>query len=166
MISAHWQKQHAHFGKIIWGVSLAISILVITLMLLLDFSIEVVGIFFILIFALLRISLAYIFKDRYGNTMVRVLKYDYEELERPFRMIFKDKNIRFYRNTEDDAYSYDFPGHSLTMTVQPHWVQLEQGAKPHAKVTLHELSAKNEKFADMLSKAIDEIANQPSNKKV
>ena len=159
MVSSRWQKQHIYFQSIVWGVSAVFSFLLIILLLSLGFGIEVAGVFFIVFFVMTRILLAFIFKNRYANSMVRVLKFDYEEIERDFRMVFKDKNIRFYRTTEEDAYCYDFPGHSLSMTVQPHWLSYDS-KKPATKVTLRVLNAKNKAFAEMLAASIDEMANQ------
>ncbi|MCA9952787.1 MAG: hypothetical protein KDE48_24225 [Anaerolineales bacterium] len=158
MVSSHWQKQHIHFQRIVWGVSAIISLLLIILLLLLGFEIEVAGVFFILVFAIMRVSLAFIFKNRYGNSLVRILKFDYEEIERDFRIVFKNKNIRFYRRSEEDSYRYEFPGRSLNMTVQPYWLSPE--SKPVTKVTLHELTAKNKEFAEMLAESIDEMADK------
>ena len=163
MVSSHWQKQHIYFRTIVWAVSAVISTLLIILLLSLGFSIEVAGIFFILVFVIMRVSLAFIFKNRYGNLMVRILKFDYEEIERDFRILFKNKNIRFYRKSEEDTYCYEFPGRSLNMTVQPYWLSYDMNRQPVTKVTLHELSAKNEEFAEMLAESIDEMADQRAN---
>ena len=107
MVSSRWQKQNIHFQRNVWGVSAVISLLLIIVMLALGYGIEVAGVFFIITFAVTRISLAFIFKNRYGNSMVRILKFDYkkyEKIERDFRMVFKDKNIRFYRRLRRMAY--------------------------------------------------------------
>jgi hypothetical protein len=159
MVSSRWQKQHIHFQRIVWAVSAVVSILLIILLLLLGFRIEVAGVFFIVVFAIMRVSLAFIFKNRYANSMVRILKFDYEEIERDFRIVFKNKNIRFYRRSEEDTYRYEFPGRSLSMTVQPYWLSPDN-EKPVTKVTLYELTAKNEAFAEMLADSIDEMADQ------
>ena len=160
MNSSRWQKQHIHFQSIVWGVSAIISILLILLMLSLGYSLEVAGVFFILAFVILRVALAYLFKNRYANSMVRILKFDYEKIERDFRLIFKDKNIRFQRKSEDDSYRYEFLGYNLSMIVQPHWIQWEPTSRPLTKLTLYKLTARNEEFADMLAASIDEMANQ------
>ena len=162
MVSSRWQKQHIHFQRIVWAVSAVISILLIILLLSLGFGIEVAGVFFIVVFVIMRVSLAFIFKNRYANSMVRILKFDYEEIERDFRIVFKNKNIRFYRRSEEDAYRYEFPGHSLSMTVQPYWLSPDS-EQPVTKVTLYELTAKNEAFAEMLADSIDEMADRRAN---
>lgn len=165
MSAFRWQKQHIYYPRIVWGVSAVISFLLILIMLVFGFSIEVAGVFFLLTFAALRLLLAYLFKNRYANSMVRLLKSDYEALERDFRMVFKNNQIRFTRQTDAEAYSYDFPGHSLSMTVQPHWAQIESPARPFTKVTLHELTAKNEAFAQTLAESIDEMIEQRPDQK-
>lgn len=158
MLASRWQKQHIHFQKIVWGVSAVVSLLLIILMLLLGFGMEVAGVFFIIVFVLLRVSLAFIFKNRYGNSLVRVLKFNYEELERDFRIVFKNNNIRFYRKSEDDAYLYEFPGRNLSMIVQPYWLSPDS-EQPATKVTLQLLNEKNKEFAESLADSIDEMAD-------
>jgi hypothetical protein len=163
MEASRWQKQHIHFERNIWVISGIISVLLISILLALGFTIEMAGVFFILVFVLLRVSLAFIFKNRYGNSLVRVLKYEYEELEHDFRMVFKHKNVRFYRQTEEDAYIYEFPGRNgLTMTVQPHFLSYDR-EQPATKLTLQLLNAKNTAFAETLAEAIDEIVDQRTN---
>ena len=160
MVSSRWQKQHIHFRRIVWGVSAAISIVLIILLLSLGYRAEVAGIFFIFIFVITRVLLAFLFNNRYANSMVRILKFNYEELERDFRTVFKNKYIRFYRKTEEDAYCYEFPGHSLSMTVQPYWLPSDITPQAVTKVTLQILTAKNKEFAEMLADSIDEMVEQ------
>ena len=163
MVSSRWQKQHIHFQRIVWAVSAIISILLIILLLSLGFGIEVAGVFFILVFVIMRVLLAFIFKNRFANSMVRILKFDYKEIERDFRTVFKNKYIRFYRKSEDDAYRYEFPGHSLSMTVQPYWLSSDMTLQPATLVTLRVLNAKNTAFAEMLADSIDEMVDQRAN---
>jgi hypothetical protein len=111
----------------------------------------------------MRVSLAFILKNRFANSMVRILKFDYEELERDFRIVFKNKYIRFYRRSEEDAYRYEFPGHRLSMTVQPYWLFSDMNPQPATLVTLRLLNAKNKAFAEMLADSIDEMADQRAN---
>jgi hypothetical protein len=159
MVSSRWQKQNTELQKVVWVVSAAISFLLITLMLWLGFRIEMAGVFFILAFVIVRVLLAFIFKNRYANCMVRILKFDYEEIEWDFRMVFKKKHILYYRRLEQDAYRYEFPGHNLIMTVEPYWLSFDS-EQSVTKVTLHELTVKNKAFAEMLAASIDEMANQ------
>jgi hypothetical protein len=156
MAPSGWQKQHIHFQKIVWAVSGVTSGLLIILLLVLGYRVEVAGIFFLVLFAFLRVVLAVIFKDRMANSLVRLLKFDYEEIERDIRMVFKNKGIRFYRRVEEDVYRYEFPGRNLSMIAQPYWISLER-ARPYTKLTLYKLTAKNEAFAEMLAEAIDEM---------
>lgn len=160
MGSSRWQKQHLHFRDIIWAVSAVISLLVVILLLLLGFRIEVAGIFFILIFVVLRIVLAFIFNNRFANSMVRILKFDYEDIERDFRLVFKNHHIRYYRKLEEEAYRYEFPGRHLSMTVEPYWLSSDMAQQPVTKVTLRVLNAKNKEFAEMLAESIDNMADQ------
>lgn len=163
MVSSRWQKQHIYFRSIVWGISAVISILLIIILLLLGFGMEVAGVFFIVVFVIMRVSLAFILNNRFANSMVRILKFDYEELERDFRTVFKNKYIRFNRRSEEDAYRYEFPGHSLSMIVQPYWLSSDMDRQPVTKVTLRILNAKNKAFAEMLADSIDEMADQRAN---
>lgn len=160
MVSSRWQKQHIHFRSIVWGVSTVISIFLIILLLSLGYRAEVAGVFFILIFVITRVLLAFLLNNRYANSMVRILKFNTEELERDFRTVFKNKYIRFYRKSEEDAYRYEFPGHNLSMTVQPYWLPSDISPKAVTKVTLQLLTAKNNEFAEMLAVSIDEMVAQ------
>ena len=164
MKSSRWQKQHIRFQSIVWAISAAISILLIILLLLLGFTIEMAGVFSIISFVILRVLLALILKNRYANSMVRILKFDYEELERDFRIVFKNQNISFKRHSEEDAYRYEFPWYRLSMTVQPYWLSPDR-ERSATKVTLYELTAKNKAFAEMLAASIDEMADQRVNEK-
>ena len=163
MGASRWQKQHIYFQSIIWVASAVISLLLIIILVSLGFEIETAGVFFILVFVLLRVLLAFIFKNRFANSMVRILKMDYEEIERDFRMLFKNKSIRFYRKLGDDAYSYEFPGRNLNMTVQPHWLSIDMNQRPATKVTLRLLNEKNKEFAEMLANSIDQMVDQQAN---
>jgi hypothetical protein len=160
--SSHWQKQNIHFQRNIWGISAGISLLPIIILLVLGFGIEVAGVFFLITFVILRIALAFIFKNRYANSMVRVLKFDYEELERDFRIVFKNSNIRFNRKLEEEAYHYEFPGHRLIMNVEPYWLHMDN-QQAATLVTLRVLTTENEAFADMLAEAIDDMVEQRAN---
>ena len=162
MGSSHWQKQHIYFRSIVWATSAVISVLLIILLLSLGFEIEVAGVFFIVIFVIMRVSLAFILKNRFANSMVRILQFNYEELERDFRTVFKNKYIRFYRQLEEDAYHYEFPGHSLSMFVQPYWLSSDK-PQPATLVTLRILNAENKAFAKMLADSIDEMVAQRAN---
>lgn len=160
---SRWQRQHIYFRSIVWAASAVISLLVIILLVSFGYGIEVAGLFFLAVFFVTRLSLAFILKNRYANSMVRILKFDYEEIERDFRTLFKNKYIRFYRKSEEDAYHYEFPGHHLSMTVEPYWVSKDmylQATAPATKVTLYVLNAKNQAFAEMLAASIDEMAEQ------
>ncbi len=162
MGSSRWQKQNIYLREVVWGISAVISVLLFILLFSLGLGIETAGVLFIVVFIIMRVSLAFILKNRNPNSMVRILKFDYEEIERDFRIVFKNKNIRFYRKSEEDSYRYEFPGHSLSMTVQPYWLSSDS-EQPATKLTLRLLNAKNEAFAEMLADSIDEMADQRAN---
>ena len=162
MVSSRWQKQNIYFRYVVLATSVAISLLLS--MLFLSFGLKEISPLFVALFIIAEVTLAFTLKNRYANSMVRVLKLDYEKIERDFRMVFKDKHIRFYRKFEEDSYCYEFPGHSLSMTVQPYWVPGNETALQSAtKLTLQMLNAKNAAFAEMLAESIDDMANQRDN---
>ncbi|MCB9418937.1 MAG: hypothetical protein H6667_03990 [Ardenticatenaceae bacterium] len=162
MESSRWQKQYIYLRSIVWGASAVIAILLFIILVSLGMGIDAAGGLFIVVFFTIRVSLAFILKNRYANSMVRILKFDYEELERDFRTVFKNKYIRFRRKSEEDVYSYEFPGHNLSMIVQPYWLSSDI-TQPVTLVTLRILNAKNEAFAEMLAESIDEMAEQRAN---
>lgn len=167
MISSHWQKQNMNIRNIVRVISLIISILLsIAFVMVGLLDITETSLLFLVLFMITEVAWAFALKNRYANSLVRVLKFDYEEIERDFRMVFKDKHIRFYRKLEEDAYRYEFPGYGLMMTVQPHWVIKDLNVPPVTKVTLHELTAKNKAFAKLLAESIDEMADQRASHKV
>lgn len=155
---SRWQKQNKYFWEWVWGLSAAMALLVVALLMALGYGVEVAGGGFLITFFALRIVLAFVFKNRFANVMVRVLKLNYEEIERDFRWIFKEKHVNFKQSTDEESYSYEFPWRKLNMTVQPHWVSPDK--KPVTRVTLHTLNAKNMEFAEMLAEAIDEMEQQ------
>lgn len=158
METSRWQKQHIYFQQIVWAASAIISTLLIIISLSLGVGAEAAGVLFIVIFVIMRVTLAFFLKNRFSNSMVRILKFNYEDLERDFRIMFKNKYIRFRRKSEDETYCYEFPGHSLSMIVQPYWIDMNR--KPVTKVTLRVLNAKNKAFAEMLADSIDKMADQ------
>lgn len=160
MKASRWQKQNIYFQPIVWAVSAVISFVLIIVLFSLGWGIEVASASFLGTFVILRVLLAFVLKNRFTNSMVRVLKFDYEELEREFRIVFKNKFIRFQRKSEDDAYFYEFPGRNLSMAVRPYWVNSDMSQPPATKVTLRILTAKNREFAEMLADSIDEMADQ------
>lgn len=160
MKSTRWQKQHIHFRSIVWGASAAVSVLLMIILLLLGVGADIIGISFISVFLFMRVLLAFALKNRFANSMVRILKFDYEEVERDFRILFKNKNIRFHRKEKEDAFYYEFLGRKLSMTAEPFWVSADINQKPVTKLTLYELTGENSAFAEMLADTIDEMAEQ------
>lgn len=159
MVASRWQRQNIYFQPIVWAASAIISFLVVIVLFSLGWGVEVASASFLVAFVALRILLAFVLKNRFTNSMVRILKFDYEELEREFRIVFKNKFIRFHRKSEDDAYLYDFPGRNLSMMVQPYWLNSDMSQPPATKITLRVLNAKNKEFAEMLADSIDEMAD-------
>ena len=165
MASSRWQKQNKHIQNIIRIIALVISILLSILFLLLELlDIVYLSLIFLTVFTITEVTWLFIIKNHFADSLVRVLKFDYEELDFDFRMLFKNNQIRFYRELKEDSYQYEFPGHSLFMTAQLHWISRDQLIPAATKITLHTVTAKNEAFAQTLADAIDEMAIERANR--
>ena len=168
MVSSRWDKQNSdRFNIAFW--TLLVSIMVIGfpawLFELKGWSALIASI----VGFLGGVVLAFTLLKSQANSMVRVLKFSCQEVERDFRFLFKDNNIHFYRKTEEDAFRYYFPGHSnLGMTIQRYEL-LNLGVKgqnkmilPATKITLGDLDEENKAFAEKLAGLIDEMAKNLS----
>ena len=167
MASSRWKKQNSFIRNVGFAITLVISGLLGLLFLSLGF--EKGGIISLLV-GFLGFILTLTLSKRKPKSMVRILRFDYEEIERDFRLLFKDNYIRYIRKKEDDAYRYEFPGHSLSMIIQPYtihsynyFLDRQLTRQPTIEVTLGELNAKNKEFAEMLAESIDEMADQRAN---
>lgn len=167
MASSRWKKQNSFIRNTGFAISLVISGLLVIL--LLSLGIEQGGIVSLIV-AVLGFIVTLTLSNRKPKTMTRILLFDYKEIERDFRILFKDNFIRYIRRTEDDAYRYEFPGHNLSMTIQPytidyysHFIDRQLTRQPTTEVTLGELNKKNEAFAEKLAESIDEMANKLAN---
>ena len=165
MASSRWQKQNTHIQNIVRIIAFVISILLSILFLSLKLlDIVNLSLIFLTIFMITEVSWLFILKNHFADSLVRVLKFDYEELDWDFRMLFKNNQIRFYRELKDDSYRYEFPGHSLFMTVQRHWISRDQLIPAATKITLHKVIAKNEAFAQTLADTLDDMAKERVNR--
>ncbi|MFN2171872.1 MAG: hypothetical protein ACK2U0_18715 [Candidatus Promineifilaceae bacterium] len=118
MISSGWQKQNFHVRDVGFAISLISAALLAVLFSALGIGKS--GILISLLVVVLGFLVTLIISNRKSKSMTRILKFDYEEIDWDFRMLFKDNFIRYIKRTEDDFYSYEFPGYHLTMTVQPY----------------------------------------------
>ncbi len=166
MVSSRWEKQNSSMFNIAFLIVL-VSIMAIGFPAAL-FGLEgEAAVVASAIGLIVGFVVAFVLLKHQANSMVRVLKFNYKEIERFFRILFKDNNIQFNRKTEEDAYRYNFPGRNeLSMTIQPYFL-LNLGYKgqdesmlPATKITLGELSTENEVFAEKLADLIDEMANR------
>lgn len=164
MVSTRWQKQNRS------KLSTALLILFVSIFAIgypaslfnLDGIMAVVVSF---VGALGGIALAFFLIKRNASSLVRVLRFDYEEIERDFRLLFKKNHIQYQRQEEDDGYRYDFPGHELSMTIRPYSLHnfnfnRQNNKQPATLVTLGKLNDKNEPFAGKLASLIDHMAKQ------
>lgn len=168
MVSSRWEKQNtSRFNIAFWVLLVSIFAIGFPAALLglegrSALAASIIGL-------MAGIVLAFVLLRRYANSMIRVLKFDYEDIERDFRLLFKDNNIPFNRKNEEEAFRYNFPGQNLSMTIQPYQL-LNLGVEdqkalilPATKITLGELNAENQAFAEKLAGLIDEMANLRAN---
>ena len=144
------------------GITMGIAILLtfLTASLGLRLSVLIVG-----IVVVVGMTVSIIIGNRYAKSMVRILRFEYEEIERDFRLLFKDNHIQFHQRTEEDGYRYDFRGHRLSMTIEDYQIPDSGEGQttwflPAPQVTLSELNPKNQAFAERLAGLIDEMAIQ------
>lgn len=160
MHSSHWQKLNFHIREVGLSITVGLAILLalLTSMLRLVERSELIAVLVLVVGSAISI----IVSDRYAKSKVRTLKYEYEEIERDFRFLFKAKHIPFNRRREECGYRYDFPGHGLNMTIEHYEVpdvhlQIMQS---FTQVKLNEIDDENQAMADRLAMAIDEMVNQ------
>jgi hypothetical protein len=147
MAPSSWQKQDFYIRNVGIGITLGIALFLAFLTSLLGLgrlSVPIVG-----VVVLVGMTASVIIGSRYARAMVRILKFDCEEIERDFRLLFKDNFIQFHRRDEEEGYRYDLLGHGLTMTVEPYQI-VSGGAEgrptwfvPATRVTLSGLTTQN-----------------------
>lgn len=127
------------------------------------------GILIVGIIVVVGITVSIAIGNRYAKSMVRILKFDYKEIERDFRLLFKENHIQYHRKTEEEVYRYNLLGHRLSLTLEQYQI-LNTGVKgqktwslPATQVTLSELNTKNQAFAERLADLIDEMADRLAN---
>ena len=157
MRSLRWAKQNTT----IWYSGWVITIIVCSVMRTLLLSLGGMGLLITILVLIVGLTLTGILRNRYANSMERVLLFNYEEVESAVRVVFKDKNIRFSRNTEEELYIFKFSWPNLTLTIERHtFLDIHMAPQPATKVTLHGVNAKNQGISEMLAKYIDEVDNQ------
>jgi hypothetical protein len=113
----------------------------------------------LMIFALIiGLTLTYSLKNRFPDTMVRRLRYDFEAAVESVQKVLRDKNIRFYRQDEEDTVRFKVLG--LTMTLIPYEVEKLTHIEPNAKytlVTLEGVNRKNTGLTKMVTEALNKI---------
>ena len=107
---------------------------------------------------IIGLTLTYILKNRYPDTMVQRLRYDFEAAVKNVQKVLSEKNIRFYRQDEDEVVRFKVLG--LTMTLIPYEVEKLTHVEPNAKytlVTLEEVTTKNAGLTTMVTGALDKL---------
>ena len=158
MVTTQWQQQNFQTRNTGVTITVSVSILLTGLLLLVGMAWMSQWLGIVVVVAGLVATHRRMRKN--AETMTRVLRQDYEEIERDFRMIFKDHNIRYYRRMDEDAYAYEFPGRSLTMRVEPyvfHNLLLSRTGNPNPAACIHlrKVNSQNAQFAEFLAETID-----------
>lgn len=157
MKSLRWAKQNTTIWYGGWVITAIVCSVTRTLLL----SQGGTGLLITILVLIAGLTLTGILRNRYANSMERILLFDYKEVESAVRVVFKDKNIRFSRNTEEELYIFKFSWPNLTLTIERHtFLDIQMAPQPATKVTLHGVSAKNKGLSEMLAKYIDEVDNQ------
>lgn len=129
----------------------------------------VLGQLITLIGLILGVWVIYAFLIKKPKSLSRSLKLEYKDAEFALRKLFKDKNIVFHRQEDDDKfYTYELLGRDLTATIIPYDPSLGVAGSPflplnemmaykHTLVTLQFLNTQNKVFAEELTIAIDEM---------
>ena len=104
MKSLRWVKQNTT----IWYGRWVITAIVCSVTRILLLSQGGTGLLITILVLIAGLTLTGILRNRYANSMERILLFDYKEVESAVRVVFKDKNIRFSRNTEEELYIFKF----------------------------------------------------------
>lgn len=162
MFFSRWQKRNESVQNYVWILAAIIAFAVT--MRFQARGAEQMGAIAIVVYFVLRFLLGFALNAFLANSIVGLLKFDYQAIEQEFRLLFQRQSILFDYQAGKDAYRYLFPGHELTMTVEPHVLPVKSGKqKTVAKVTIQQLNDRNRAFADQLTAAIDEMAKQLKN---
>lgn len=157
MASLRWAKQNTTIWYAGWMITVVIGSLLQVLLL----SLGGLGKLITLLLLIAGLTLTAILRKRYANSMERIFRFNYKEVESAVRVVFKNKHIGFHRETEEDLYMFKFSWPSLTLTIEDHvYFDIHMNPQPASKVTLHGVNAKNKGLAEMLAKYIDEVDNQ------
>ena len=166
MVISHWQKQNALFRNAGLVLSFALSSLWGWQLMVRRPEIDIQAIGMIAMFITFGgVFAAHLLANHLAKSWTRILKFDHEKVEHAFSLIFKENDIQFQKQTEEDGYRYEFPEHSLIMAVKPYSdPDSEIGRKavtlPTTAVTLSEVTAQNRPFTKKLAKEIDKMASQ------
>ncbi|WP_420644576.1 hypothetical protein [Candidatus Leptofilum sp.] len=165
MVSSRWNKRN---NSILYtGMTIIGSIFALFWMLLIWFGLERNWVSLLITVLLIGavFSLTFALQNRHANALIRVLKMEYTAVDFALRLLFKEKQIRFNRQTEEESTRIEFSGQSLTMTVQPYFLHnfvanQKTRPQPATLLTIRGLNEQNKAFAEMLADSIDEMAKQ------
>ena len=169
MISSRWHRQNGSF--LYSGPAIIIAIYLLVGMLFNSFGLERNWLTLLIstLITIVATLLAFALMKLRAKSMTRALKMEKDAALFALRMMFKDKQIRYNQQLEDDISRFEFHGQSLTMTVQPYFLHNfvfgpKNNPQPATLVILNGLEAHNQSFADLLTESIDEMAKQQPNK--
>lgn len=110
------------------------------------------------------IRLAVILNNYFAKTMVRIFQFESDVAVGIVQRVLRDKYIRFNRREEANHITFELRQQALILTVEsfPLNLPIDDHIKetPATKVALQGLNSQNKAFAEMLSEAINEMANE------
>ena len=162
MIFSRWQKRNEMVQEYIWIFAAIIAFVVA--MSFQSRGPEQMGAIAVGVYVVLRFLLGFVLNALFANVVVGVLKFDHQELDADFRLLFEHQSILYAHKAGKNDYRYEFPGYDLTMMVQPYRLPTSSRKQQTVtKVTFHELNGRNRAFVDKLTGAIDGMVKQLNN---
>ncbi len=154
MKSLRWAKQNTT----IWYGGWLITAIIGSVTQILLLSLGRIGLLINLLVLIAGLTLTAILRNRYANSMERILLSNYKEVQSAIGVVFKNKNIRFYRQSEDQLYIFKFSWPALILIIEPHiFLGVHMNPQPATKLTLKGLNGQNQEISQILIKYIDEI---------
>jgi hypothetical protein len=118
---------------------------------------------FIALIWIVGVKLTFILNDHFAKSMVRTIRLDYDLALWEVQRAFRNNNIWFSAQIEEDVIRFKFREPFMILTIEPYvfnfMVDQETETNQGSKVTLHRLNTKNKAFAVILTEAIDEMAH-------
>lgn len=167
MLSKHW---HATNNRVYFAI-MSIPFFFVPLFSYTDNRLRLLLITLVTAMVCVALTL-YLRRRSASGSFYRTLKMDYQDAEFAVRKLFKNENMRFRRELNDESmtYSYAFPGHGVKMHMQLYdlvnGVALPRDAVSDMVlvdslgllVTISGINASNRTFAQRLAAGVDQLA--------